>query len=560
MNIPGNKIPDNNGMRAVIVGAAVFVFFILASFVFIQQVFATSVASGRCTYNAYGYTHSEERSRSFPDEATCRAYAARGNAICAEYSGGLPGAFTLTRNCTSDEQQCQDKYGGNIHAEGDRCVCNAGYNFVGDKCITVDESCRERYGGNIHGEGDTCACDTGYNFANDRCVTLDESCQAKYGANIHGEGDQCTCDTGYTFAGDKCVVQDQDKGCREKYGANIHADGDQCSCDTGYNFLDNACVLAGDSCRSTYGENSYDKDGSCYCKTGYTFDEKKVCVPESVFPWRDNNTDKKYSERTNNADKKDDEDAKAAAENWLKSGGHDLKDIKNTTNSDIKMLAAALTEERIASQEARAREKLKKANDALSQALDDMSAYDPATRERIRQQFLDAWLDDPKNKETNLMMAMLERERGNDSTADIYEKLAYASLKRSERAALDSKAAKAKALTYDDIFSSLESEKRQEEVERTWRKQELEKSSLMNRMKDEIDANIISAHKAAKAICDSTSSCDWAYAKKVEIMTKAENFSQKMRNSMNDPLKEIFGIDIQKTISQLGGQKSANGE
>ena len=67
---------------------------IIPTFVF------AATAAGCCSFSGWGLSYSECRSKSFPDEASCRAYLAGGNGICAEYSGGFAGTFTLTQDCT----------------------------------------------------------------------------------------------------------------------------------------------------------------------------------------------------------------------------------------------------------------------------------------------------------------------------------------------------------------------------------------------------------------------------------------------------------------------------
>lgn len=208
----------------------------------------------------------------------------------------------------------------------------------------------------------------------------------------------------------------------------------------------------------------------------------------------------------------------------------------------------------------RAEEKYRQADLELSRAFADGSIGDPAILENIRKMFLDAWFDDPNNKKTNLMMAMLERERGNDQTADIFQKFAYAGLNQSGRAAISQGIKKVQALTYDDIFGSWETEKRQQEVARTWQMQELQKSSLINQMKEEINYDVTSAQRATTEICDKVGPCDWIYARQVEISTKAENLSRKVREAMSDPIKTVFGFDIKKTLEELGAKESTNGE
>ena len=479
----------------VVCGIAGFAF-VLAALIFAKPVFAaTWTASGECNFGDF---YSESASKTFVDEASCRAYVARGTGICRDYTDiDFVFKFTLIEDC---------------HQVG----CNTGYWSFNEKCITKDQWCEATYGPNIHGEGDQCSCDSGYSFIDGRCITKDEGCQVKYGANIH-----------------------------EKNG--------KCSCDTGYSFLNNACVSIDQYCRATYGENAYEKDDSCYCRTGYVFNEKKVCVPESASPQPTNNADKKFLPPTNpEPPRKISEEEKAMILEWLRSRGFGPEDIKKIDDADMWHFITSPLFEELRKGKTNAEEKYKKADSALSQALADGSIGDLVTLENIRKMFLDAWFDSPQDKKTNLMMAMLERERGHDSTSDIFYKFAYAGLNKPERAAISSGIENAKIITYADIFNSMEREKRQQEVERTWQEQALQKSSFMNRMKDEINNDITSAQKATKEICKSIGPCDWTYAKKVEIVTKAENLSQKVRDLMDDPIKAVFNIDRKKIKKDLG--------
>ena len=513
---------------------ATIALFVLASFIFAKPVFATWGAEGSCDFA--GFT-TVSGSKTFPDEASCRTYVAQGDGICrkkandAGYGFLSYTTFTLTKNCY-------------------QIGCGAGQWSLRDKCVTKDQWCVGTYGPDIHEAGDQCVCDAGFNFVDNRCITQDEACQSKYGANIHGDGDQCVCDDGFSFLNNQCVTKD--KACQTKYDANIHEEGGQCICNTGYSFFNDACVPMDQYCHTVYGDNAYPRGDSCYCTTGYVFNEKNICVPQPISPQPIDNTDKKYPPPTNDNQKKKGKDANAAALDWFKSKGYGPEKLQNITDAQIGALVTALLYERIFKQITSAQAKFDKADQALSRAFANGSTEDPATLETIRRMFLDSWLDDPQNQKTSMMMAMLERKKGNDSTADVYEKLAYANLNTSERTTLSSKNQDAQRSFRDKL---VEKEAAQTQLER-----ELRESSFTNRMKNEISDAITSAQESAKEICYRTKPCDWAYAKKIEIMTKASNLSQEISDLMNDPIKTTFGIDRKKVKERLGIQKSKNGE
>lgn len=514
------------------------VFSLATMFIFARPVFTAWSAAGECDFA--GFTTISD-SETFPDEASCRAYVARGDGICREeadaagYSFLAYTTFTLTQDCVDDTPTCN---GANEYYSDGQCFCNPGYWLLNNTCETYDFWCRATYGANIHAENEGCVCDNGYTFSGGRCITQDEACQRKYGTNFHAEGDRCICDTGYWFLNDACVTYDQ--WCSATYGENSHEENGQC--------------ISGSQ---PVQDPTPPPQSSPILQSSTPPPPQKIInikkTPTSPAPT--NNPDKKtpppiYLEPP----RKISEEEKAVILEWLKSRGFGPEDIKNIDDADMWYLTTSPLFKELHNRKSSAEEKYNKADLALSQAIDDRSIYTPETLENIRKMFLDAWFDNPNNKKTNLMMAMLEREKGNGQTADIYQKFAYSSLNKSERNALSSGVENAKIITYNDIFSSLETEERQQEVARTQQEQELKKSSLMNKIKSEINDEIAYAQETTKQACYKISACDWAYAKKVEIMTKAENFSQKVSDLMNDPIKAIFGIDRKKIKKEIYGQ------
>ncbi|MCI0533077.1 FecR family protein [bacterium] len=211
-------------------GWVIAAFFISALFLFSPaQVFAEWRASGSCDFAGFTTVSASE---TFPDEASCRAYAARGDGICREKANA------------------------------------AGYDFLAYTTFTLTEPCRQ------------IGCDAGSWAFNGQCLPADEWCVRTYGPNIHAEGDNCNCDAGYSFVDGRCISLDS--WCRDTYGANIHEEGGQCICDDGYSFANGACVTLDSWCRATYGENAVTDGENCNCKAGFVFNDKNVCVPAST--------------------------------------------------------------------------------------------------------------------------------------------------------------------------------------------------------------------------------------------------------------------------------------
>lgn len=141
-------------------------------------------------------------------------------------------------------------------------------------------------------------------------------------------------------------------------------------------------------------------------------------------------------------------------------------------------------------------------------------------------------------------MAMFERKKGNESAADMYEKLSLANLTPAQRDALLSGKENARTKIREDMFHDQEMTKAQQE-------QALKDSSIMNRAKTEINNDVASLQENSRELCYKVAACDWVYAKKVEIMTIGGKLSQKVDNFMDDILKAV-GIDRKKAKQELG--------
>ena len=483
------------GRQKIKIGSllCVFAVFSLATmFIFVRPVFANWTASGECDFAGFTTIGASE---TFPNEATCRAYIARGDGICKEkadaagYSFLSYTTFSLTQDCTGDDQRCQAKYGANIYAEGDRCIC-----------------------------------DTGYSFLNDACVTQDKACQITYGANMHAENESCVCDAGYTYSGGGCISEDE--WCRKTYG-NAHAENGKCPCDSGYWFLNGKCVTPDQWCSATHGANSREENGRCISGSqsvqGQTSQSSPALKPSTPPPQTIINKKTSAPPAKKLPPKPPTKDEAARAE------------IIRALNASKPLNPAA------------AKIKLKYADEKMLAKrgdLGDPNASDPKILEEVRKLYFDAWLANPRDKKTNIMLAMLEGKLGNDFKAATYEKIAYAVLDNSGQSAISS-----------GIERSMGDILREKEVLRTWREQAAKESSLKNRMKNEINAEMTYAQGVLKEACYKIKPCDQAYAKKVEIMAKAEKLSQKVSDFMDDPIKAVFGVDRKKVKEELYGKK-----
>ena len=149
--------------------------------------------------------------------------------------------------------------------------------------------------------------------------------------------------------------------------------------------------------------------------------------------------------------------------------------------------------------------------------------------------YLDSWLDNPLDKKTDMMMAIFEKEKGSLDTADIFEKFAYLNLGQKDKNTLAAAVNKAKESMSEKLMG--------EEVNRTLLKKQLDASSFMNQLRQNVNDAIGEAKENAKDACYGVSACDWVWAKKVGIITEAQKLSLAVREVMNGPIKETFKID-----------------
>lgn len=199
---------------------------IAVPFIFTPPVFADWSASGSCDFAGFTTISASE---TFPDEASCRAYVAKGNGICKEKADAAGYGFlsytnfTLIEDChqTGGDKEPQPAYTepqpnkpscrANEYYSNGRCYCNTDYARLNGTCISIDQWCKSTYGANIHGENGKCACDDGYRFRNNTCITSNQSCSATYGGNAYEKGGSCYCGTGYVFNEKKICVQETTK-------------------------------------------------------------------------------------------------------------------------------------------------------------------------------------------------------------------------------------------------------------------------------------------------------------------------------------------------------------
>ena len=76
----------------------------------------------------------------------------------------------------------------------------------------------------------------------------------------------------------------------------------------------------------------------------------------------------------------------------------------------------------------------------------------------------------------------------------------------------------------------------------------------MNQLRQNVNDAIGEAKETAKDACYGVSACDWAWAKKVGIITEAQKLSREVREVMNEPIKKTFGFDWGATIKSLYGK------
>ena len=134
-----------------------------------------------------------------------------------------------------------------------------------------------------------------------------------------------------------------------------------------------------------------------------------------------------------------------------------------------------------------------------------------------------------------MMMAIFEKDKGNNDTADVFEKFAYMNLAQKERNTLTTAVNKAKESMAEKLM--------REKVNKTLLQKQLDNSAVMNQLKQNVNGEIVKAQETAKDACYGNSACDWVWTKKVGIITEAQKMSQSVRDLMNDPIKFMFGID-----------------
>lgn len=510
-----------NGIKIGGLLGVVAVFSLATLFIFAPPVFAaTYTESSGCTITICinGCTnYPVGGSKSFFDEASCKTYFDGVKSACAGYN------YSVNQECT-------------LSCGADEWVLNGA-------CATKNQWCQATYGPNIHEENEKCNCDSGYTFLNNACVTNDQACQAQYGAYIHRQGDLCVCDSGYTSSNGRCISEDE--WCRATYG-NAHAENGKCPCDSDYWFLKDTCVTPNQWCSGTYGGNSHEENGQCTSESQSVQQGQASLQPPSIVqpPTVQPSTAqpaKPSSPQTTNIKKT------PAPQKTTTLPAKKPSPQQPTNDVDEIQKAAVLHSFKAAKQldPAQAKIKVKSADAALTQAFLDKSIKNPATLENIREMYRDAWLDDPKNKKTNLILGLLEGKRGNYSTADVYKTIAYSGLSEMERDILSEGLNNAKTKIFADIS-------REQEVAKTWEAQKLKESSFVNKLKRDFDDHWGEAQETAKNACNLIKPCNLVYQKKVEAMTKAEEFSQKVSDLMNDPIKTVFGFDRKKAKEELG--------
>jgi enterochelin esterase-like enzyme len=113
--------------------------------------------------------------------------------------------------CDDDSANNTQSCGANEHLEDMACVCNDGYHFENNECISESNNCTEPCGDNEHCEDGACVCDDGYHRDGDNCV-LDNTnpCAnvdcGEQGSCVNIEGAAaCECDYGYVSSDQFCI-------------------------------------------------------------------------------------------------------------------------------------------------------------------------------------------------------------------------------------------------------------------------------------------------------------------------------------------------------------------
>lgn len=416
-----------------------------------------------------------------------------------------------------------------------QCICNPGYWLLDGVCVPADDWCRATYG-HSHEENGECPCDVGYSTLNGRCIDSDEWCNAAYGGNAYESNGQCFCVSGYwVLNGESCVTFDE--WCNATYGGGSREEN-------------GSCVSASQQTQSQpQGQFSQPQSLPSEQSQPSTQPKPQVIieiqksktspVKKPSQPAKKTTPSKKVSPRKEMTNK----EMQAVAQFWFGAIGYDSDDMNGAMEAAGDMLAAAMGYPNRKVLKERAKTKRDAADKEFVEAARDGTIKDPATREKIRKMYLDSWLDNPQDKKTDMMMAVFEKENGNLNTADVFEKFAYMNLSQKERNTLAAAVNKAKEGMGEKLMG--------EEVNRTLLKTQLEGSSFMNQLRQNVNGEIAKAKETTKDACYGNSVCDWVWAKKVGVITEAQKLSQNVSDLMNDPVKTIFGVDRKKIREEL---------
>ena len=455
--------------------------------------------------------------------------------------------FSQWASCTSPCMKGIGVYGGAWYdscfnqCEIQKKACEASQTTPSPVSVdSNDQWCKGTYGehsqsNQLTSSDGNCYCESGYYFkklndGSQQCVleSAPPPNESSCGANSYPNNGGCTCNTGYAVLNNECVPIDQ--YCRVTYGNNFHGENEKCMCDAGYTFHNNACITDNEWCRVTYG-NAHSANGECPCDAGYVFDEKTTCVPKPKDTSQEQEGE--YS----------DEDMGVVALRWFLAMGYDASEIPGMMRG---VVAAAVGPRKLPTQAHKALAKIlfNKAEAARAQAFKDGILGDPKVFDEIERMYVDSFRENPLDKQTNMMLSMMEREMGHDVAANWYEEFAYAGFGESERLALLSGTDTAKKRTLDEIFHD-------RAMARADQEKVLKDSSIMNKLGSELSDDIEYVKETAEDICHKIGPCDWAWAKKVKIMTGAGNLSQKGEDFKDDILKAL-GFDRKKVRNELG--------
>jgi hypothetical protein len=400
-----------------------------------------------------------------------------------------------------------------------QCICNAGYWLFNGACVSDDEWCSATYG-NSHEENGECPCNDGYWFQNGKCISADEWCRSTYG-NAHAVNNECPCDAGYWFLNGACVTKDQ--WCRATYGGNSHEEGDFC--------VSESQQIQGQIQQSQLLPQAQPSAPPppqiiINIEEGKTSPVKKSSQqPQKIKPAKKDSKTRQLSVQ----------EIQAITVYLFGAMGYDADDFDRAMETIDEVFKAARGLPNRKELNDRALVKRKSADKEFIEAARDGSIKNSETRERIRKMYLDSWLDNPRDKKADIMMAIFEKDKGNNDTADVFEKFAYMNLSQKEKNTLTAAVNRAKESMSEKLMI--------EKADRVLLQKQLDNSAVMNQLKQNVNSEIAKAKETVKDACYGNSVCDWVWTKKVGIMTEAQKMSQDVRNLMNDPVKTIFGID-----------------